>query len=66
MRGNVLQDLSSILQFFEYIYFAKMAQPFSQKKIQSLSPNFVHFMYLILIRREFWRIPLRRNDGESL
>ena len=40
--------------------------PFAKSKIQNMSSNFVHCMYLIfepiLLRRKFWGIPLRRND----
>ena len=46
--------------------------PLSKSKIQRMSPNFIHCMYLIfepitttwrkfLLRRKFWGIPLRRN-----
>ena len=39
--------------------------PFAKSKIQRMSPNFVHCMYLIfepiLLRRKFWCIPLHRN-----
>ena len=40
--------------------------PFAKSKIQRMSPNFVHCMYLtfepVLLRRKFWGIPLRLND----
>ena len=40
--------------------------PFVKSKIQRMSPNFVHCMYLIfepiLLRRKFWGIPLHRNE----
>ena len=39
--------------------------PFAKSKIQRMSPNFIHCMYLIfepiLLRRKFWGILLRRN-----
>ena len=46
--------------------FRKIGEtPFAKSKIQRMSPNFIHCMYLIfepiLLRRKFWGIPLRRN-----
>ena len=47
-------------------FFRKIGgTPFAKSKIQKLSPNFVHCMYVvfesILLRRKFWGILLRRN-----
>ena len=40
--------------------------PFAKSKVQKMSPNFVHCIYLIfapiLLRRNFWGILLRRNE----
>ena len=59
MSGNVLQDVSPILQV---LLFRKNGEtPFPKNKIQRNSPNFVHFMYLF-----FERILLSGNFGVYL
>ena len=51
--------------FKVFIFCKNGATLFPKNKIQKMSPNFVHFMYLfferILLRWNFWGIPLRCN-----
>ena len=59
--------ISNLLFAPNVLLFRKIGgTPFAKSKIQRMSPNFVHCMYLIfepiLLRRKFWGIPLRRND----
>ena len=65
MSGNVLQDFY-LFYDLKVLLVCKISKTlFPKTKIQLLSPNLVHFMYLmferILLRWKFWGIPLQCN-----
>ena len=62
----MLQDLLPTFRTECFLLRKIGGTPFAKSKIQRMSPNFVHCMYLIfepiLLRRKFWGIPLHRNE----
>ena len=70
LSENVLQDVSPIFSFKVFQFRKNGVTTFAGKKMQSLSPNFVYFIYLFFerywLREKFWVSPLKRYVKSSL